>query len=655
MGDINIPQNMQSDWVKQTVQKPKISMQDYQKLMQIANENDSKVDKTELKFLQDVVTKVDFAQGTKVEPYAFVDVQADDGSVQKLPVPTLLAPRWLNELQDGFSTKDFDAVVQESQSLQSKLVNKAGFGSVNDENYKFLMTMKGLLSGGNEEKKAEVPKELPPVPTNLKAAWSKIESKGSVSAEDYKALVGIAAPTGKDTEIDKAEEPFLYFIMSKLEANNWEPVSLGNKKPVETAKTTKTNKAEDLVPLNELVLTDWNAYTDQTKADFQKAYTGLVKNNVLDASAGNKIANAFGQKNISDLQKFIGAQEVTGKFTQETYYSAKKYIDYQVDKTSDKGRLEGLKNLMLQTLGRDDNILAKIDAKLGISSTANTATKTEIPKDANGRRTEIALSLLNKAGIDVGSNFKIENVKDGQVKISGQNFSLEIVDHIAERPNGMIDSFVDWFTTDPDETGDLQIKGTFNGKQVDVSYWENEARGDSAIKANGRYHLTSKIGTTKKDYVSNTGFTPMPLEAVTFKQQTPEAKDLTRINATKLLLNQLQSKGIINSANLENCKIYYPNSPEKFGDVKIIGNGVDLVIFDNIQTGRDAERNGDLRIKGTVGGQDIDATYWENSRRGETSKTKFGLYYLGTTVDGKKNEIKSNTPLLPVDLITVRK
>jgi ribosomal protein S11 len=87
----------------------------------------------------------------------------------------------------------------------------------------------------------------------------------------------------------------------------------------------------------------------------------------------------------------------------------------------------------------------------------------------------------------------------------------------------------------------------------------------------------------------------------------------------------------------------------------LTGVNTNLVIYDNIQAGRNSNGTGDIQLKGTANGKSVDFAYWENQRRGADEVKKKGMYYLKTVVDGEEKILKSDQGFLANPLVMIKK
>lgn len=85
------------------------------------------------------------------------------------------------------------------------------------------------------------------------------------------------------------------------------------------------------------------------------------------------------------------------------------------------------------------------------------------------------------------------------------------------------------------------------------------------------------------------------------------------------------------------------------GDLRLVGNGFDLHVFDHFQPGREtaAGTAGDLRVAGTIYGKQVDFSYWENNRRGPGAVSSHGQYHLSMNLDGYDKHLRDMQPIIP--------
>jgi len=250
------------------------------------------------------------------------------------------------------------------------------------------------------------------IPNSLQDAWKKIEKDGNVTADEFKDLVKVAAPTGQDAEIDADELKFLTGLKSELEQNGITakgsvPVGVLSfgappaevkqvpaqqpemkseevKQPEEntaptvqsTPVSTETNKnqpvpfpmpAFDLpkVPVNN----NWGGYSKDSNIAFARAFgeptpTGNSVPYISPVKA-QPIADLFGAGSVKQFQQMVGAKQDT-KFGPETYFRTKATVATTINATEDFDKLSGLKNV-LGVLGNDpevNNMKAILDKRI---------------------------------------------------------------------------------------------------------------------------------------------------------------------------------------------------------------------------------------------------------------------------------------------------
>ncbi|GIW21604.1 MAG: hypothetical protein KatS3mg068_0611 [Candidatus Sericytochromatia bacterium] len=99
-------------------------------------------------------------------------------------------------------------------------------------------------------------------------------------------------------------------------------------------------------------------------------------------------------------------------------------------------------------------------------------------------RINAAKELLAKLGFNL-TNFEISKPENpgvnGDLILKSNNMELKIFDNVSFEKR------------DHNKYGDLHIVGKFDNKDIDVSYWENDRRGEKSIKQFNRFHLKAKV------------------------------------------------------------------------------------------------------------------------------------------------------------------
>lgn len=599
---MQVPESMKSTWdnIAQKNTTGKLTQEEYTALGNAANA-DGQIDDSEKAFLNFVETTYlnsssDVKQGS-ANPVNFVDNQSlTSFDINLAEVPQTMLPTWNSVTSKG--TLDNNGFEQLKSAAAPNKVNS----EFDDSELSFLGGLlkaleenNGLIginnvSGGNPSQQNETG-----VPESLKAVWTEISAKGSVTEEDMTKLVSTAAPNGLDEELDEAEFAFLSKVREILNnGGGIANIAGGTDAPV-SANTSGP------------VLLQWTGYTNENKAALKNAFDGMVtgtKMPILQKQYALQVAEAFGQTSVQDLQRMVGAK-VDGVFGPETFFKAKAFIATVMNKTDDPNVLGQLSG-MLNALGNDKEVSMMKQKLSGASSNTPPQNNTGEVKAEETKTENVSVNLQT---VDVNNK---EAVAAFQSK-------LNILTSILEKETGQ---------ELPKSPEDGNISGGFattlsnfetvTGKSAEAIISDL----DSKMKDTPFKQLDAR--SAKFVHFQSTGF-----------EVISNPVNLTRIESSKTLLEKL---GI----TLGSYDIQYPQNPLKDGDVVLVGKDFNLKIWDNFQSSRGHDTHGDIHIEGDITGKKVDVAYWENSRRGPEPVNKEGLYHIRFKVDGQEQHFRDN-------------
>jgi hypothetical protein len=333
-----------------------------------------------------------------------------------------------------------------------------------------VLTVKTISEPGNNSEPAK--NSAAGVPASMVNTWNQVTKDGKLTIDGFQELLKAAAPSGKNSEFDNEELEFIAPLKEQLAKNNG-VISVGGKS--ETAE----KKTESVKPAANIDLGGINPNDQVAVANLQKKinilngiYEKSMQKSFAKVPTDGKITDEF-VKALAEFQKTVGKPAV--KAVMENEAGLKQELN-----------MPSLDNRSAKFLVFQDNdfkILGNV-------------------KDLT--RVETARTLLAKAGITPGP-YKMEypedTAKNGDLKLTGNGINLVIFDNIQNGRNS-------------GAAGDIQVKGTVNGKTVDISYWENQRRGDETVKKNGLFTLKINVDGTENIQKSDKGFLPGPLVVI---------------------------------------------------------------------------------------------------------------------------------------------
>lgn len=652
---MQVPESMKGVWdsiVASGAQK--VSPEQYAQLGDAANA-DTIIDNDENAFL-DYVKSQYMGSNSKEgsNPVPFVDTpQNPEGSTNKeaiafsvnsSDVPPSLKSTWLSLTSDGNLT-----VEKYEQLLQSIPAEERTNGKITSQMEGFFKVIKKALeeNGGNisvvnqgfQSESASgagtVSSPFGKVPESLKAVWAEVSADGKITAEDLDKLILTGAPDQKAESLDTEEMAFLKKIDEQLIASNGKPIDL-NISGNNSGGTVNASSASGKV------LLDWPGYTQETKNAVRSAYGNLVKGSkmpILSSQAALQVAQAFGASSVQELQSMIHAK-VDGKFGPETFYKAKVFAASAINNSNDPATLGQIGN-MLQFLGNDPEVerMKQMISAKSVPQNPNPSGEPVKNNDNTPAKTPPDVNADSPPPIDLGG---IDPNNKEAVSTFQKKVNLLI---------GVYEASTQKNFTKVQEDGVVSKEFTDTLRSFETAINQPAAQAITGVE---KTLDAAKLGTLSASNIKYVKFQDNDFAVLADK------KDPTRIEAARELLAKI---GI----DLGSYKIEKPQDPNKSGDVKLVGNGTELTIYDNLQKGRGDEQYGDLHIAGTVNGKKVDLSYWENDRRVKKTNVvvdfftkdaveKNGRFRLKATVDGKElPEIKSNEGILKQPLVVIKK
>ncbi len=597
-----VPETLKAAW-KQVGKDGKITIADFERLNKAAapTKQNSEYDDEEVQFLASLKQQLEENGG--VLELAVPEPKSVSSSSG---VPDSLSDAWKKVTDDTVLTADeFDSIIKEAApNDKPEELDQAEKSFLTNIRQKFINndgSTKESININSAEEPAPVKSAKSPgfgkVPQTLKPFWDKLLEKGEMNNADYNVLVHAAAPNGNDADIDTAEFKFLSGLKNRLVNNNGlislrQQEEAGPQVSNEPSNNTENKKA--------------------LRAAFGNQVLGTGDKPVLGAQAARKILAAFGASDISELQRIISTND-DGKFGPNTYAMAKAYVANEIEKAN--SNVERL-NAMLDSLGNDPQVQAMRKAL----NSPQQPVKEEAPVVQKAPQSEKA--QIDLAGIDINNPTA---VSDFQKKM---NTLIKIYEGSTQKSLIRVPT-------------DGQLTSQFAKSLSDFE----KAIGQPAVKAvvETEMGLKEQLGMSKLDNKS--------AKFVTFQDNDfkiiGDPKDVTRIESAKIILSKV-------GLNIGAYTLDYPENPAKDGDIKLIGPaGLSISIFDNLRSGRNSNDNGDLQIKGSLNGKNIDVSYWENQRRGQSSVSKDGLFHLRTRIDNQEKNYKSEG-ILPSPLVRIK-